>query len=176
MKNYRIFLLLLLPVLLLDACKKKDDGPSLDMVLEPVSFVIPAGANAFETIHFLVKDRPTHFFEILDAAGIKPEQVTGMAGATATFEADFADAQYKYLYDVSIRVYKEPDSDDFVEAFYREPIPDNAGNTLGLIPSLANLDGFLKTDIVSFDIAILPRVTTPESIPTRLFMSYKIRL
>lgn len=176
MKNYRTCLLLLLSVLLLETCKKKDDGPSLNMVLEPISFEIPAGANPFETIHFLVKDRATHFFEVLDAAGIKPEQVTGIVAAAAHFEADFADADYKYFQEVSVSVYKEPDSEITREAFYREPIPLEQGNNLPLIPSAVNLDGFLKTDIISFDIAILPRAVTPESIPTRLYMSYKIRL
>ncbi len=169
-------LFLLSALLFLTFCNKSNDGPTLDLLLQPIEFTIPAGTNSFQTYHFYVKNVATNYFAALAAAGIDPEKVTGVQAASGIVEADFGDAEYKYLQEVSIKTYHEAAPTVDLEAFYQDIISVNAGNRLILNPSLADLSDFMKTDKVSFDIAVRPRGTTPESIPSRLIMAFKIKL
>ncbi len=167
--------LLLAPILLFLSCGK-DDGPAIDLMWVPIDFTIPAGTNPFETYHFYKKNLPTGYFNALAAKGIDPATVTGVRAASGVFNAEFADAQYKWLQEVSIIVYHEDSPTVDLEAFYQDVISVNSGNQLILNPSLADLSDFLKSDKISLDIAITPRGTTPESIPTHMNLAFRIKL
>lgn len=178
LKNFSMKKLLLLaaPILLFSFCNKSDDGPSLDMVLPPLEFTMPAGTNNFQTYHFYVKNVPTSYFSLLAAAGKTTDDVRGVVASSGVMEADFASAEYKYFQEVSIKVYDEAAPNVDLEAFYQDIISVNAGNQLILNPSLADLSNFMKNDKVSLDIAIRPRGTTPESIPSHLTLAFKIKI
>jgi hypothetical protein len=165
---------LLLPIVLFLSCGK-DTGPSVNLLFLPIEFEIPAGTNPFQTYHFYIKNVPTQFAATLAASGFKVSDIKRIEGARAQFDADFADSEYKYFKSVSVRVYEEPNQIGFLEAFYQEPISISQGNFLPLNPSLANLDEYLKSESISFDIAIEPHSVTPESIPTRLTMVMRIK-
>jgi hypothetical protein len=165
---------LLLPIVLFLSCGK-DDGPSIDLFFQPIEFEIPAGTNPFQTYHFYIKNVPTQFAATLAASGFKATDIKRIEGLRAQLDADFSDSEYKYFKAISVRVYQEPDQAGFLEAFYQEPISINQGNYLPLNPSLANLADFMKSEFVSFDIAVEPHSITPESIPTHLTMAMKMK-
>ena len=169
-------LLLVAPILLFSFCNKSDDGPTLDMILPPIEFTMPAGTDNFQTYHFYIKNVPTSYFSILAAAGKTTDDVRGIVASSGVMDADFADAEYKYYQEVSIKVYDEAATNNDLEAFYQDIISVNAGNRLILNPSLADLSGYLKNDKISIDIAIRPRGTTPESVPSHLTLAFKIKV
>jgi hypothetical protein len=154
------------------ACGKGEQD-AVEIVFQPIRFEIPAGTNPFQTYHFYKTDIPTQFKNTLAARGIDPSQITKIEGFRAQFDADFADANYGILYEVSIRTYQEPNFEQYTEIFYQQPIPVNAGARLFLNPSLANVLTDVQNDVVSFDIAIRPGGITPAEIPTTLTMSLK---
>ncbi len=155
------------------ACKKNDERSSILVPLRPVAFEFPSGSSPADTYHFYIENEATDVEDAIIAAGKTWADVSRIEGASAVIEADFLDAQFKWFDEVSMRFYAT-DQTNFLEAFYRYPVPVDAGNRLDLIPSLADLKGNMKPDEVSFDLAIRPRGVTPESLPSRFLGSVRV--
>lgn len=156
------------------SCDKTPDRPSVDLPLRPIRFEFPAGSNPFNTYHFYVENVQTDILQVLALSGRKISDITEVRAIEGSFQADFADAQYRWFEEVSVRAYRGADRTNYLESFYLTPIRLDAGAQLQLLPSLADLKEFFQSDEVSFDIAIRPRGTTPESIPTQMLCTFKL--
>ena len=172
MKN-KIFLFLLSVVVLGASCKKDDDQvPGFDMLYQQ-DFTIPAGIGGFDVHHFQITNIPTRYQQSLDQQGKTDADITGILTAQAIVGGIFGDADLSFVEQVSLRVFDESNPNDYVEIAYRQPVPLDPGNTLPLIPSLADTKRFFKNSRVSFDVVFWLRNTTQDETPVRLSLQMK---
>ena len=163
--------LIFLPIIclwLFSCTKDRENGPGFDLVYQQ-DFVIPPGIGAFAVHHFYLKNIPTRFEELLKQNGKTLEDIESVLTERATLAGVFGDADYDFIEQASVRVYYESDLKDFIEVAYRQPVPLDPGNTLPLIPSLANSKRFFTgAPRFSLDVTLWLRKTTQDEFPTRL--------
>lgn len=169
----KIFLLIVFAAIAGLSCNKSDDqAPGFDMIYQ-TDFDIPAGIGAFEVHHFLIENIPTRYQQSLDQHGKVDSLITGIITAQATLGGIFGDANLDFVDQVSLRVYDESDPTDWVEIAYRQPVPLDPGNTLPLIPTLADAKRFFKNSRFSLDVVFWLRNTTLDETQLRLDLQMK---
>jgi hypothetical protein len=172
MKNK--FLPLLLSVLgFCICCNKADDqAPGFDLIYQQ-EFIIPPGIGSFDVHHFQIENIPSRYQQTLDLQGKTDADITGVLTTQAVLGGIFGDADLSFIDQVSVRVYDESDPTDYVEIAYRYPVPLDPGNTLPLIPSLADSKRFFKNARFSIDVVLWLRNTTQDETPVRLNLGMK---
>ncbi len=172
MKN-GIFLLLLCAVLAGFSCNKDNDlAPGFDLMYQQ-DFILPAGIGVFDVHHFQILNIPSRYQQSLDQSGKTDEEITGVLTVKAVLSGVYSDASYDLIDQVSLRVFDASDPTDYVEIAYRDPTPLDPGNTLPLIPSLADTKRFFKQPRFSVDVVIRLRNTTQLETETRLSLQMK---
>ena len=154
------------------ACRKEDQAPGFDMIYQQ-QFSIPAGIGVFQVHHFYLKNIPTRYEQSLMEHGKTNEDVTGIITAQATLNGIFGDANLNYIDQVSLRVYDEANPNDYVEIAYRQPVPLEPGNSLPLIPSMADFKRFLTGPRCSMDVVFWLRNSTGQETDLRLDLQVK---
>lgn len=154
-----IYGILLLSVFSMFSCRKDDLAPGFDMTYHQ-EFTIPAGINVFQVHHFYLKDIPTRYQQYLGQHGKTDADVADMITATAALNGTFGDANLNFVDQVSLRVYNEANPADFIEIAYRQPVPLEPGNSLPLIPSLADYKRFMTGPYFSMDVSFYLRNST----------------
>ena len=154
------------------SCKKDDLAPGFDMIYQQ-RFTIPAGIGVFQVHHFYLKNIPTKYMQNLTQHGKTDADVTGMITATAALNGLFGDANLNFVDQVSLRIYNEPNPDDYVEIAYRQPVPLEPGNSLPLIPSLADYKKYMTGPFFSMDVVFYLRNSTV--IETDLQLDLQVR-
>ena len=155
------------------SCNKDDDrAPGFDLLYQQ-DFVIPAGIGVFDVHHFQFNNIPTRYQQNLDQHGKTDAEITGVVTAQATLSGLFGDASYDVIDQVSVRVYDADDPNDYVEIAYRYPTPLDPGNSLPLIPTLADSKRFFSSSRISLDVVIWLRNTTQTEIESRLNLQMK---
>lgn len=172
MKSKFFFLLFFAAIAGLSCNKSDDQAPGFDMVYLQ-DFTIPPGIGAFEVHHFQIENIPSRYQQYLDQHGKTDSQITGIITAQATLGGIFGDANLDFIDQVSLRVYDESDPTDWVEIAYRQPVPLDPGNTLPLIPTLADAKRFFKNSRFSLDVVFWLRNTTLDETPLRLDLQMK---
>lgn len=172
--KYPLFTLILSVLSLLSCNKDRDLGPGFDMVYQH-DFTIPAGIGAFEVHHFYIKDIPTRYQQLLTQQGKSDADITDIITASASLDGIFGDADFGLVEQASLRVYDSADPTDYVEIAYRQPVPPDLGNTLGLVPSLADAKRFMTSTRFSMDVVLWLRGTTQQETDTRLSLTLKAR-
>lgn len=167
-------LLLLLSVALLGFSCKKDDGPrpGFDLIYQQ-EFIIPAGISAFDVHHFQIENITSRYQQSLDQQGKTDADITGVLTQQATLSGIFGDADFSIVDQVSVRIYDASDPTDYVEIAYRYPTPLDPGNSLPLIPSLADAKRFIQNPRFSLDVVIWLRNTTQLETDVRLNLQMK---
>ncbi len=158
MKKF-IYGLLLLSVCSALSCRKEDLSPGFDMIYQQ-QFTIPAGIGVFQVHHFYLKNIPTKYMQYLSQHGKTDADVAGMITATAALNGVFGDANMNFVDQVSLKIYNESDPDDEIEIAYRQPVPLEPGNSLPLIPSLADYKRFMTGPYFSLDVAFYLKNST----------------
>lgn len=172
MKN-GIFLLLLCAVLAGLSCNKDNDlAPGFDLMYQQ-DFILPAGIGVFDVHHFQILNIPSRYQQSLDQSGKTDEEITGVLTVKAVLSGVYSDASYDLIDQVSLRVFDASDPTDYVEIAYRDVTPLDPGNTLPLIPSLADTKRFFKQPRFSVDVVIRLRNTTQLETETRLSLQMK---
>lgn len=158
------------------SCNKTEElGPGFDMQFQQ-DFTIPPGINVFAVHHFYLKSLPTYFQDLLDRYNVKLEDVARIRTTKAVLSGVYSDADYAFVDQASVRAYNIDDLNDNLELAYRQPVPLDPGNTLPLVPSLADSYKFLTADRVNLDVALWIRTTTRDEIPTRLTLTLRAEL
>lgn len=168
----KILLLLFGSGLMGFSCNKDDQIPGFDLMYQQ-DFIIPAGIGVFDVHHFQIDDIPTRYQQSLDLHGVADSVVTGILTAQATLGGVFGDADFSFVDQVSLRVYNKSNPNDYIEIAYRLPVPLDPGNTLPLIPSLADAKRFLKASRFSLDVVFWLRNTTQDETSVRLSLTMK---
>ena len=173
-KKYPLLALIISALFLFSCNKDKDTGPGFDMIYQH-DFTIPAGIGGFVVHHFNIKDVPTRYQQLLTQHSKTDAEVLEIIAANASLDGIFGDADFGILDQVSLRVYDSADPTDYLEIAYRQPVPVDARNTLGLVPSLADAKRFMKGSRFSIDVVLWLRNTTQQETETRLSMTLKAR-
>lgn len=173
-KKYPLFSLIFSMLLLLSCNKDRNTGPGFDMVYQH-DFTIPAGIGAFVVHHFYIKDVPTRYQQLLTQHGKTDAEILDIITASASLDGIFGDADFGLVEQASLRVYDASDPTDYVEIAYRQPVPPDLGNTMGLVPSLADAKRFMTSTRFSMDLALWLRNTTQQETDTRLSLTLKAR-
>lgn len=159
-------------LLLSASCKKDDTGPAFDMRYQH-DFTIPAGIGPLVAHHFYIKDIPTRYQQLLTQNGRQDADVVKIIPSAGSLDGIFGDADFSIVEKASLRVYEGSDPTDYVEVGYREPVPFNVGNSLGLIPTLSDAQRVMKGSRFSIDLVIWLRGTTQQETDTRLTLNLK---
>jgi hypothetical protein len=154
------------------SCKKEELPPGFDMLFER-DFSIPAGIGIFDVHHFYIRNVPTQIQEQLTRNGLKMSDIKRVITTKASLDGTFGDADYAFIEEVSVRAFDEDDETKFIEVAYRQPVPLDPGNSLPLIPSLADSKSFFTASRVSFDISLRIRVTTSQELDTRISLQMR---
>lgn len=174
LKKYPLFALTISVLLLISCNKDRDTGPGFDMVYQH-DFTVPAGIGSFVVHHFYIKDIPTRYQQLLTQHGKTEADITEIITASASLEGIFGDADFSIVDQASLRVYDSADPTDYVEIAYRQPVPVDLRNTLGLVPSLADAKRFMTGSRFSLDVVLWLRNTTQQETDTRLSLTLKAR-
>ena len=139
MKKY--FLLLTIPLLFWQ-CQKED--PSLFIIAIPLTdFYISNTFQDFEE-HFVPGNNGEAVFvnvtQQFENAGYDISQIKRIIPKTARFCANFNEARLDFIRAMSIRVCNEVGTNNVCdqEVFYLDPVPDNPGFSVNLLPSADN--------------------------------------
>lgn len=169
----KIFLLAFCATVFGLSCNKDDDqAPGFDLIYQ-TDFLLPAGIGVFEVHHFQIKNIPTRYQQSLDQHGKTDGDIKSILTAQAVLSGVYSDANFDIIDQVSVRVFDASDPTDYVEIAYRYPTPLDPGNTLPLIPSLADTKRFFNKTRVSLDIVIWLRNTTQLETEVRLNLQMK---
>jgi hypothetical protein len=152
--------------------KNNDQGPGFDMAYHQ-EFTIPVGLGTDVVHHFYFHDISTNYSQYLaqhqktdaDIARIIPEQFT-LAGI-------FGDANFDYVDEMTLRIYKESDPNGYIEIAYRYPVPISPGNNLPMIPDLPDIKNFLSGSRFSLDLALRLRNIPQAEIQAKLDSQFK---
>lgn len=171
----RLLVTLIICLVSVTNCKKDELFERYtDLVYREV-FEIPAGIGIFDVHHFYIENVPSKYLDILNSANITPAEVQKVLTVEGSLSGLFGDADLEFIDKISIRLFADGNPSNYLEIAYRDPIPANQGNLIGLIPSLASSQEFIsaETGTLNFDIVIWLRNTTAESIPMQ--MDLKLR-
>lgn len=171
MKKILLWSLLLL-VISSVSCRKEDQAPGFDMIYQE-EFTIPAGIGVFQVHHFYLKNIQTRYEQYLTQHGKTNADITGIITAQAVLNGIFGDANLNFVDQVSLRVYDEANPSDYIEMAYRQPVPLEPGNSLPLIPSLADFKRLMTGTRFSMDVVFWLRNTTGQETDLRLDLQLK---
>lgn len=173
MKKLRTPGLLFLLLLAFAGCKKDEEvTPGFDLVYNQ-AFDIPAGIGNYAVHHFYLKNIPSRYAQALVQQGKTDADVKGIITTSAVLSGVYGDADFSFVDQVSIRVYHESDPNDYIEVAYRQPVPLDPGNTLPLLPSLANSKRLVSDDRFSVDVVLWLRSTTVDNTQAQLNLQFK---
>ncbi|MFM7155182.1 MAG: hypothetical protein ACKOZV_13775 [Bacteroidota bacterium] len=133
----------------------KDNGvaPGFNMLYRQ-DFFIPVGISEFQVHHFQLQNISTRYLQYLDEHKKTDADIAGVITSRASIEGIYGDSDLSFVDQVSIRVYDESDPNDFLEIAYRYPVPLNPGNSLPVIPSLADSKRFFSKPRLSVDVVL----------------------
>lgn len=169
---YLLFTMRLLLLALITCCLfscKKDDGfeKYVDLVYRE-TFEIPAGVGIYDVPHLFINDVPSKYLDILKAGNITTEEIKKVLTVESTIKGIFGDEDLDVIDRISLRVIQGSNSSDFIEIAYRDPVPNNPGSGMGLIPSLSDSKDFISQETINFEIVIWLRANTTQTIPLQL--------
>lgn len=174
--NKSILLNSLVAVMLLfiaGSCNKDEEtGPGFDMIFQE-TFYIPPGISPFESHHFFRENIQSRFQQYLQQNGKTEEDIKTIQLEQGTLSGQFGDAQLEFIQELSVRLYDGIDVTDYIEVGYRLPVPYDAGNSIGIIPTLANAKRFLSGNRYGIDVVVRIREIPQIESEVRLDLKFK---
>lgn len=164
------FSLLLCACLLPFSCKKDDLGPGFDMQYDR-DFAIPPGSTPLVVHHFKM-DIPSAYQQYLSAHKLQDADVRAIVASQASLTS-LDNVDLSFIEQMYIRVYKDDSPSDFIEIAWRQPVPGDTGQTLGLVPNEPNVKEYLIEQRFKVDVGMMLRRTTQEEIPVRMRLQFR---
>ncbi len=175
MKN--LFLLLAV-IFLFSACKKDKARTLFVFPLQNIDTEFPPTLSPFQVHYFNISDVPTNYAGLLGSNNTVEEQVERIIPREGRFSVIFGSADYDFIDQMSVRICDQGDESENcgTEIFYRQPVPDNVGSVLGLIPSDIDIKQYLMQDAVNIQIKLERlRRPPPMFIETRVEIDFAVR-
>lgn len=165
---------LLCLLLFVSNCGKDDEG-LFDVPLQ-IDFTIPAGLNTFETHYLIIEDIPSTVANLIDQNGLQVEEITSINPKTGLISSIFGNQTYDLFRTFSVEIFSSGDNPNRArEIFYRDPVPLDAGNELGLIGTLIDTKDILVEDRFALRIRMELRYIPQQFVETQLNMEFVVR-
>ena len=167
-----IFLLIALPFLFFSC--KKDPNVLFEMAYPNNDFSIAAGLNPFDVHYFILRNIQTNSDSLFSFHNIKASAITQIQPSSARLSAIFASSDYSFIRKIEIRIFKD-NPDDYNVLFYRDDVPFNTGQDLGLIPNGVNIKKYMVEDHFGIVVRMELRNISPEFIESRLNFKFGVQ-
>ncbi|CAN5612032.1 hypothetical protein BH23THE1_BH23THE1_11350 [soil metagenome] len=168
MNKWYLRFFVLVAMIGLGSCKKDNSGNRFDMIYPELYFTIPAGLNPF-LIHFIeIRNIPLNKAFYFNQNNVQDPSSTRIQPRSARITSIFGDVDFEFIERISVLVSSTENPNQYVEAYYRDPVPLNAGNFLDLIPTLLDLQQIITTDSLNVRIRMQLRSPSPVFVESRL--------
>ncbi len=171
--------LLLLGIAFLTACKK--DGPQtlLTIALPPQTFTVDPSLNAFLTHYLTIGNVQSTALNALQSSNLDTAAIQAIVPSRATVSVLFGGQRLNWIRAMSIRLCpsNEQDPNCGREIFWRDPVPENAGSSLGLNPSaIDDISNLLLQDRVNIQIKLEQlRSNPPATMDIRVELEFDVQ-
>jgi hypothetical protein len=172
MTNALRYLLLFSAFLALGCTRDDETGPGFDMVFQE-TFFIPPGISVFDTHHFIRKNLQTRYQAYLQQHGKTDADIASILLEEGSLSGQFGDADLGFVQELSVRLFDGINELVYTEAGYRLPVPFDAGNSIGIIPTLADCKPFLSDDRYGIDVVLRLRNVPQLESEVRLDLRFK---
>lgn len=175
---FQKLLMISLGLLLFYGCDDDELDAAFVMNYPNLEFEIPAGLNTVESHFFVIRNIPTNresFF-----GNFSPEDISAIIPASARLVSlDGGNVDYDFALEISVRLCTTEDGTEdcrFNEIFYRDPVPENVGSEVGMIPNEQNVADFLTQDQFTVAVVLRRLVRPPVTfVRTRLEMRFEAK-
>ncbi len=162
---------LLFCIVLFTDCKKDED--ILFTMQYTDQFVIPAGINPFDVHYFRLENIPVgNYFSDNNVTANDMEAINPQEAQINAIFSGISD--YDFIRDISIRMYTE-DENNFKEIFFRDEVPLNAGENVGIIPTLVDVRPLLQNTRFNLLVRLELRTPPQSTLETRLNFSFNAK-
>ena len=173
LKPQWLLLLLILPFL---SCEK-EKNLLFNLPFPNLNFTIPAGVNALEAQYFNIDSVPTNLINVAMAQNFDPNQITAVRPASARLQSLFGNVDFDFVFEMTIQLCEVGDKSPNCgrEIFWRQPVPQNVGDFVDLIPNENNVLEMLEKDMVNIQIKLAQlRATSPTFIEAQLNLDFSV--
>ena len=146
--------------------------PLFVMELE-TDFIIQPGLNSFDTHYFVLRNVPTRVRNYLNP-GFDPETIGRILPNRAELNAKFLNIDWAIVQEISIWAISANDPNVRKEIFYHDRVDLNNVKELQLLSSLSEVKDILLQDILTLEVRLNFRRSTPAEIETRLTMNFVV--
>ncbi len=172
MNKWYLKFILLVSIIGLGSCKKDNSGNRFDMIYPELYFTIPAGLNPF-LIHFIeMRNIPLNKAFYFNQNNVQDPSSTRIQPKSARITSIFGDVDFEFIERISVLVSSTENPNQYVEAYYRDPVPLNSGNFLDLIPTLLDLQQIITGDSINVRIRMQLRSPSPVFVESRMDYSF----
>lgn len=165
-KLHYIFTVSLMFFFMLSGCNKNDDLTGVQMSYR-YQFEVPAGLNPLNTHFFERSGMLTNASNLLGDVDAINRIIPYQARITSLDNIDFA-----FVQEIEVRV-KDPDNPGLeIPAFYREEVPNNAGRTIDLIATQADVTNIINRDQYNIIVELRLKGTTGITFESDIQLSF----
>lgn len=174
-------------VLLLLATGCKDDGPEirLRMPIRPLDITFDAGLSTFDSHYYTLLDVPTNFDSLAAGANLSAATISAVRPREAQLIGVFNNVDYEFIREISIRICSQEERDQLAagqaiecvrEIFWRNPVPEGVGTSLGLVPNENDLQEIMTAPRATYQIKLVSplRYSTTQFVESRLIMEFNV--
>lgn len=172
MKIISGFLTSLILIFFVTSCQQ-DEVEFIDILTLLVPIEIPAGLNSIETHYFEYLDEPTRIGAILQSNNISKEEISFIRPRSATLRSLATGESFDFLQQSFIEIASR--SEDFIECYFVDRIPNNEDAILDLIPNEVNMKSRLIQDFVDIRLALLLKRPNPATFRAEMEMTFFVQ-
>ncbi|RMG86798.1 MAG: hypothetical protein D6714_03550 [Bacteroidetes bacterium] len=144
----------------------KENKPAFRIFFNPFTISVNPTMSAFES-HFFLANVQTNFQNAFDASGANPDSIRYIRPTRGRLSVIFNEEKLNFIKAMSIRICPLGSSNAEVcgmEAFWRDPVPDNTGFTLELNNSnIEDIQDLIRADQVSVQVILEELYQNPNS-------------
>ncbi len=172
MKILSGFLTSLLLTLSVSSCQK-DEVEFIDILTMLIQIEIPAGLNSIETHYFEYLDEPTRISAILQANNLTEDEISFIRPRSATLRSLATRERFDFIQQSFIEIGSR--SEDFIECYFVDRIPNNEDAVLDLIPNEVNMQSRMTEDFVNIRLAILTKRPSPSTFRAEMELTFFVQ-
>lgn len=170
MKNSILYTILIMAVLQMSCGADVEPLFTIDVEAE---FILPPGLNTFDTHYFRINNVPTRAKNFL-GANFDKSAIGRISANRAELNARFSNIDWSIVREISIHAISPLNPEVSKEIFYHDRVEFQGVKELQLLSSLSEVKDILVEDIMTLEVRINFRRTTPEEIESLLTMNFVV--
>jgi len=163
MKKY---ILIIIPVLFFIQCNK--DKSDFEIIYN-TNFNIMPGISFLTTENIAVEIPNFNIQQRLAVEGYTPDEIARIDARSLRFDI-ISGGDFAFL--DRARMMIRTDDLPEIEIGYLEPVPDNIGSSLDLIPSITDVTEYVKSDIFTVVFKMDAKYSTSQILNVRVYLSF----